>query len=90
MSEYVGCKVKRNDEKTMIMFQDDLIQKIEKTFGELVKNMQVYVMPAGTGARVIRNKEGLITKKGANSLSIWSRNAAFFGEIFTTGFSKYC
>ena len=63
MSEYVGCKVKRNDEKSMIMYQDDLIQKIEKTFGELVKNMQVYDMPAGTGARIIRSKEGLITKK---------------------------
>ena len=27
------------------MYQDDLINKIEKNFGELIKNMQEYAMP---------------------------------------------
>ena len=45
------------------MYQDNLLQKIEKTFGELVKNMQTYDMPAGTGMRVMRSKEGLVSKK---------------------------
>ena len=63
MNEYVGCKVKCTNEKSIIMYQDDLIHKIEKTFGDLVSNMQVYDMPAGTGARITRSKEGLISKK---------------------------
>ena len=63
MNEYVGCKVKRTTDKTIIMYQDDLIHKIEKTFGDLVRNMQVYDMPAGMGARITRSKEGLISKK---------------------------
>ena len=62
MSEYVGCKVRRTGEKSLIMYQDDLIKKMEKTFNELVKHMQIYDMPAGTGMRVTRSKEGLITK----------------------------
>ena len=30
------------------MYQDYLINKIEKNFGELIKNMQEYAMPAGS------------------------------------------
>ena len=63
MSEYVGCKVKRTSDKTLIMYQDDLIKKMEKTFADLVKHMQIYDMPAGRGMRITRSKEGLITEK---------------------------
>ena len=63
MSEYVGCKVKRTNDKSLIMYQDDLIKKMEKTFGDLVKHMQIYDMPAGTGMRITRSKEGLISEK---------------------------
>ena len=37
MKEYVGCKVKKTGKKSLIMYQDDLINKIEKNFGELIK-----------------------------------------------------
>ena len=40
MKEYVGCKVERRGRDNLIMFQDDLINKIEKIFGDKVKNMQ--------------------------------------------------
>ena len=50
------------------MYQDDLIKKMEKRFGDLVNRMQIYDMPAGTGMRITRRKEGIITKK--NRLSI--------------------
>ena len=39
MSEYVGYKVKRMKEKALIMYQNDLIRKMEKTFSEMVKHM---------------------------------------------------
>ena len=35
MKEYVGCKVKKTGKKSLIIYQDDLINKIEKNFGEL-------------------------------------------------------
>ena len=37
MKKYVGCKVERRDRDNLIMFQDDLINKIEKIFGDKVK-----------------------------------------------------
>ena len=37
MREYVGCKVERRGRNNLIMFQDDLINKIEKIFGDKVK-----------------------------------------------------
>ena len=40
------------------MFQDDLINKIEKIFGDKVKNMQEYGMPAGSGEHIKRPDEG--------------------------------
>ena len=63
MSEYVGFKVKRTSDKALIMYQDDLIKKMEKIFTDLVKHMQIYDMPAGTGMRITRSKEGLIIEK---------------------------
>ena len=30
MKEYVGCKVKKTGKKSLIMYQNDLINKIEK------------------------------------------------------------
>ena len=62
MSKYIGCKVKRTSDKTLIMYQDDLIKKMEKLFADLVKHMQIYDMPAGTGMRITRSKEGRITE----------------------------
>ena len=38
MREYVGCKVERRGRDNLIMFQDDHINKIEKIFGEKVKD----------------------------------------------------
>ena len=52
MKDYVGCKVERRGGDNLIMFQDDLINKIEKIFGEQVKFMQEYRMPAGSGEHI--------------------------------------
>ena len=48
MKEYIGCKVKKTGKKSRIIYQDDLIRKIEKNFGELIENMQEYAMLAGS------------------------------------------
>ena len=45
MKEYVGCKVKRTGEKSLIMFQDVLINKIERIFGKEANKLQVYGEP---------------------------------------------
>ena len=63
MHEYVGCKVRREKRSELIMYQDDLIRKIEKFFGEELKSMREYDLPAGTGEKVTRVKEGLISQR---------------------------
>ena len=54
MKEYVGCKVKRTGEKSLIMYQDDLINKIDRIFGKEANKLQIYGMPAGTGEHIKR------------------------------------
>ncbi len=39
------------------MYQDDLINKIEKNFGEYTQKMQEYEMPAGSGEHIKRPDE---------------------------------
>ena len=39
------------------MYQDDLINKIEKNFGEHIQSMQEYDMPAGSGEHIKRPDE---------------------------------
>ena len=59
MKQNVGCKVKKTGKKSlMTMDQDDLINKIEKIFGESAAKMQIYGVPAGTGEHIKRPKEG--------------------------------
>ena len=57
MREYVGCKVKKKGKKSLIFYQDDLINKIEKNFGEFTKNMHEYAMLAGNGEHIKRHDE---------------------------------
>ena len=57
MKEYVGCKVTRTGKKSLIMYQDDLIKKMDRIFGDEVRKMQSYGMPAGTGDHVKRPDE---------------------------------
>ena len=57
MKEYVGCKVRRTGKRSLIMYQDDLINKIEKNFGEHTRKMQEYEMPAGSGEHIKRPDE---------------------------------
>ena len=57
MKEYVGCKVKRIGKRILIMYQDDLTNKIEKNFGEHTQSMQEYKMPAGSGKHIKRRDE---------------------------------
>ena len=33
MKEYVGCKVTKNGTKSLIMYQNDLIKKMDRIFG---------------------------------------------------------
>ena len=37
MREYIGYNFKKTGKKSLIVYQDDLINKIEKNFGELIK-----------------------------------------------------
>lgn len=60
MNEYVGCKVKRESDNELIMYQDDLLVKIDKHFGEEIIDIRKCDIPAGTGDRVIRSKEGTL------------------------------
>ena len=63
MTEYVGCKVRREQTNELIMYQDDLLMKIDKHFGKKIIDIRKSEIPAGTGDRVVRSKEGLITKE---------------------------
>ena len=58
MKEYDGCKVERRGRDNLIMFQDDLINKIEMILGDKVKNIKEYGMPAGSGEYIKRPDEG--------------------------------
>ena len=40
MKECVGCKAKKTGKTSLIIYQDDLINKIEKNFGELTGKVQ--------------------------------------------------
>ena len=54
---YVGCKIIRNKEKTMFIAQPDLIDKLQKTFGNKVNNLYNYKTPGPPGESVVRPKE---------------------------------
>ena len=55
--EYVGCKVIRKGDHTLHMHQPDIVYKIEKEFGEEVKNMRTYKTPGAPGVHVVRPGE---------------------------------
>ena len=57
MKENIGCKVKKIGKKSLSMYQNDLITKIEKNFGESIGKMQKYGMPAGSGEHIKRQDE---------------------------------
>jgi len=56
MKEYVGCQVKRDD-KNMWLYQAELIEKIEKYFGDDVKDRKEYDTPAGHHDHVVLPSE---------------------------------
>ena len=58
MQKYVGCKVKKIGSKSLIMYQDDLFNKIEKIFGDNTKDMQIHGAPAGGSEHIKRPDEG--------------------------------
>ena len=61
MEEYVGCKVRQKEENELIMYQDNLLLKLQKHFGNEIMDVRKCEVPAGTGDRVVRSKEGLIS-----------------------------
>ena len=64
LEEYVGCQIKKINEKCIIMHQTELLKKIERTFGADLEQMTSRGMPFGTNNRIVRPGEGekLITK----------------------------
>ena len=65
MDEYVGCQVKKVNEKCIVMHQSELIRKMERIFKEDIKELKKREMSFGTNNRVIRpsDDEQLISKK---------------------------
>ena len=64
LEEYVGCQIKKINEKCIIMHQTELLKKIERTFGADLEKMTSRGMTFGTNNRIVRPGEGekLITK----------------------------
>ena len=65
LNEYVGCQIKRINEKCIIMHQTELLNKIGKIFGEDIKIMASRSIPFRTNNQIIRPREGeqMITKE---------------------------
>ena len=65
MDEYVGCQVKKINEKCVVMHQSELIGKMERIFKEDIRELKKREMPFGTNNRVIRpsSDEQLISKE---------------------------
>ena len=59
--EYVGYKVKKIGKRSLILYQIDLISKIEKNLGEAVEEMQRYGIPTGNGEHIERPDENELT-----------------------------
>jgi len=57
MTEYVGCEVRRTNRKSLSMCQTQLIQKLQRIFGEQVKHLSRQETPAPTGFSVMRCTE---------------------------------
>jgi hypothetical protein len=55
--EYIGCNIKRNG-NVAYLYQEDIIKKLEKSYGEEVKNLRTYDVPMGAGVKVVRPVEG--------------------------------
>ena len=71
MEEYVGCKIKKADEDTLLMYQDDLLNKIERDFRDYLKDFQNYDISAATNDHLKRpnDNNNLITKKNQTKYS---------------------
>ena len=84
MTEYVGCMVKRHD-GGLDLHQSHLIKKIERKFGEIVRNLRTYKTPGTPGQGLVRVDE---TEKLVNS----ERETEFRSEVgmllFLTKFSR--
>ena len=61
----MGCKVKKVDEDTLLMYQDNLLNKIERDFENFLKDFQKYDIPAATNNHLKRpsDNDNLITKE---------------------------
>ena len=54
MEEYVGCEVRRAGKHKLFMCQSNLINKLDRLFGDKVKGLAFRDTPAGTGFTVTR------------------------------------
>ena len=54
MEEYVGCEVKRAGKHKLFMSQSNLIIKLDRPFGDKVKNLAARETPAGSSFTVTR------------------------------------
>ena len=56
MTEYVGCMLKRLDD-TIYLHQTDLINKIDRKFGDRARKLRHYKTPATPGIGILRMDE---------------------------------
>ena len=54
MKEYVGCEIERDGKSRLFMRQQVLLKKLDRIFGNMVKNLPIYKTPASAGFRVER------------------------------------
>ena len=54
MKEYVGCEIVRDGKSRLFMRQQVLLKKLDRIFGNMVKNLPIYKTPASAGFRVER------------------------------------
>ena len=84
MTEYVGCMVKRAGD-TIYLHQTDLIDKIERKFGERAKKLRQYKTPATPGVGILRTSE---EEKALDKENQTDYRSAVGMLLFLTKFSR--
>ena len=64
LEDYLSCEITFNKEKTMgWIHQPHLITKLEKRYGNLVKELQKYKTPSSPGEIIMRNTDSVVNKE---------------------------
>ena len=84
MTEYVGCMVKRMGD-AIYLHQTDLIDKIDRKFGERARKLRQFKTPATPGAGILRTDED---EEALNKESQTDYRSAVGMLLFLTKFSR--